>query len=644
VHAPTRLINSRWAFPLALLVPLTLMTALRIHGSSIGLYNSYLHGPDYDDPDLIYGGPEPIRSDEWLVATPYIVSQAQNEYPRINEDIGRGQDMSVVVNVPYKEWSVLFKPQNLAFFVLPLENAFAFHWWVAGYLLIVGFYLLVLELAPRRRGFAVLLSLSLFLSPFVQWWYSTSTLLSLALPFLALVVYIRLLNATRAVPRVGLALVLAYLLTSFVLLMYPPFQIACAVAAGFFAIGYLIQHITENGVRKLLGPLGYLGGAIVLAGVVSVVFFATRAEVVKTIANTAYPGDRVIHGGDYEPLFLFSTHLMPLVQSSFRAAQYFSNQSEVSNFFYFSPFLLLPSVYLFVQDRRGNRPIDFALLFVSLGIAVLSLRLVIRGGDWFYRILLLDRVPGNRLLIGLGLLGFVQITLLYRRHGSQNWPTNRFVAWGTGTIALLTFLLAGFEVRDRYPGFISGPVLIVALSLVISTIVLLYTRRQFLLGTMLLLAFSLASVFHIHPLYRGLDPLLNTDLARQLRSIGDRKGAWIVLEDIYLEHQPVQQGLRSFSGVYAYPQLDLWRAFDPEADDVDIYNRFAHVTFSTSARTMELIGPDHFGVPFSGCSTFVRQNRVRHVLSPAEVSDKCLTLERVIPYPSRDLFIYRVVR
>jgi hypothetical protein len=637
------LTKSTWAFPLALLIPLGILTALEIHGSSIGMYDRYFYGSNHDDPDLLYGEPQAIRSDEWLVTTPYTVSQARNGFPRINPDIGYGQDMSATpANVPYREWSIFFKPSNLAFFFLPLENAFAFQWWITAYLLIVSCYLLVLELVPRQRGFAVLLSISLFLSPFVHWWYSASTLLSLALPLFALVVYIRLLRVERPVHRVGLALLLSYILTCFVLIMYPPFQIACGVATAFVAVGFLMEHIKEKGLRQALRPLVYIGGGILLAGVVTLVFFVTRLEIIRTIVNTAYPGARITNGGDYEALFLFSTHLLPLVQSSSRASQYFSNQSEVSNFFYFAPFLIIPSVYLLFRDIRRSGTTDFPLLFVTVGITLVTLRVLIPGGNWFYRMFLLDKVPGARLLVGLGLLGFLQLVLLFRRYISGNWASSRTVTWGAGIATLSTFLFAGFQIKERFPGFISNPFLITGLSAVISSIVLLYLKGYFRLATLILLVFSVASVFRIHPIYRGLDPLINTNIGRQLRSIGDGDGAWVVIHDLVLEHQPMQQGLQSFSGVYAYPQLSIWRGLDPEADEAEVYNRYGHVSFSTELTSFELFQPDHFGVPFDGCSRFVHENRIRFVLSSTQVSDDCLTLERIVRYPAVDVFIYTV--
>ena len=74
--------------------------------------------------------------------------------------------MSMAIDVPYKDWSELFKPHNLVFFVLPFDNAFAFKWWVMSYLLLLSCYFFILALLPKKKFLAVTISLALLFSPF----------------------------------------------------------------------------------------------------------------------------------------------------------------------------------------------------------------------------------------------------------------------------------------------------------------------------------------------------------------------------------------------------------------------------------------------------------------------------------------------
>ncbi|HLG90989.1 MAG TPA: hypothetical protein VI336_02400, partial [Candidatus Saccharimonadales bacterium] len=187
--------TSIWAFPIILGIFFILLTASKISGTSVGIYHEVLYGAESQDPDQLYGRPRAIRSDEWLAGTQIIISQAHNEFPRFNQDLGSGRDVSLLAEAPAWDWPTLFKPQNWSFFVLPLEYAFAFKWWFLMYLLIVTVYFFVLRILPREKKFAVLFSIAVGLSPFVLWWYQSAGFLSLAYGFLAIILSMRIINS-----------------------------------------------------------------------------------------------------------------------------------------------------------------------------------------------------------------------------------------------------------------------------------------------------------------------------------------------------------------------------------------------------------------------------------------------------------------
>jgi hypothetical protein len=167
--SPSRLAALRrgaWLFPVVLLVIVLILALFRVSGSSVGYYNQ-LFGTGHD-ANLLYGQPRAVRSDEWLVTTPMTVAQWRSGFSSTNEKIGDGVDMAAIFDVPYRDWSALFRPQNLSFFVLPLENAFAFKWWLLGGALAAAVYFLTLTLLPGRKVLAALLGLGLLLSPFVH--------------------------------------------------------------------------------------------------------------------------------------------------------------------------------------------------------------------------------------------------------------------------------------------------------------------------------------------------------------------------------------------------------------------------------------------------------------------------------------------
>ena len=78
--AAERLIRYRWAFAALIFIVCVL---LKLHGSSIGMFNAYL--PTVSDPTAAHhysliGKERYLRSDEWVVHTPVYFSQNYNGY------------------------------------------------------------------------------------------------------------------------------------------------------------------------------------------------------------------------------------------------------------------------------------------------------------------------------------------------------------------------------------------------------------------------------------------------------------------------------------------------------------------------------------------------------------------------------------
>src|SRR6266545_7506635 len=240
-----RFVHSIWLFPAVITVVLLLLTVFGINGSSIGTYNTLFYGDGAKDRQLVLGVPRDARSDEWLVNTQMTIAQAEANYPRINENIGNGHDMSLGADAPYRDWSAVFKPHNWAFFILPFDNAFAFKWWFIGYLLVLSCYFFIISLLPKKRLWAALISLTIFFNPFVQWWYLSGTMAPLYYSLFAATVFMRLFSAKNRLRMVLWGGLLAYLVTCFALIFYPPFQIPCAIVMGGFAIGYLYKKYRD---------------------------------------------------------------------------------------------------------------------------------------------------------------------------------------------------------------------------------------------------------------------------------------------------------------------------------------------------------------------------------------------------------------
>ena len=649
----SKLYASVWLFPLVLTVILVVLTLCKISGSSLGTYHTIFNGHTQNNA-LLFSKPREIRADEWIVNTQMVIAQENNNYARINENIGKGQDMSVVLDVPYKEWSQAFRPQNLSFFVMPFDFAFAFKWWLMAYLLMVSCYFFVLALLPGRRLVAAMLAVALLFGAMIQWWYQFITLAPVYYSLFLATAAIQLVRAKRLLHTILWGGLIAYLAACFALVLYPPFQVACGLALAAFLAGYLPQGFRGKPRGEILRKLGVIGGALVVAGAIVLLFVQTRSDVIHTITNTAYPGQRVVESGGFDAAHIFSGHLGFMFQAMSKAQHYqindgiFLNQSEASNFTLLLPFLLLPSIYLMVQDRRRRRRTDWPLVTVNLAAVLLVAWMLIPNLDIFGKPFLLDKVQLIRLLLGLGLLNLFQLVLLIRRLPDLTGKcTGRWFVAGYALVVLAVQLLLGLLAMDRAPGFI---VLyqVILLALPVPVIVYLLLRKHVTLAVLGFLIFSVFTTGLVNPLYRGTEVLTKAPLVQAIQEVNSREpGIWAT-ETIYLENFPALSGVPGRSGVYAYPQLDLWRSADSGGQE-EVYNRYAHVGFEfdrnpavTTPTVLKLTLADHFDIATEPCGSYVRQEKIRYILAVRPMSDSCLEPVKTVKYPVETFIIYKV--
>lgn len=664
--ATQKIMASAWLFPAVCLIGLLGLTSLKISGTSSGSYYKLLYGQTSHDPNLLAGVSRPIRSDEWEWQTPMLAAQAKAGFPKINQNIGQGQDMAVIVDAPYKDWTTVFKPQNWAFFGLPFAYAQAFKWWLFGVLVVVSCYFFVLLLMPGKRLLATLLALGFFFSPFIQWWYQTITLAPIFYSFLMIIAVVRLWESKSLRTRLLWSLALAYFIVSFVIVLYPPFQIPCALAAAAFLVGYFIEKGYLKLNRRFWTNAACLVASVIIGAGLVGGFLLTNKAAVGAIHNSVYPGKRVSTSGHFDPKIFFGNFLDSQLQLTSRANNYVANQSEDSSFILLAPFLTLPVLYLLVADWRKRRRIEWALASVTILFGLFMIRLFVPGTDVLFKLLFLDFVPNGRLLIGIGLVGFMQ-TVLFIRHISRSDVTlsNRWTIAAYAAIVAVFVVAIGLLTKRAYPGYLHSTVLVILLAAGPVASIWLLLRRRVYPAVGLLLAFSLLSAGLVNPLYRGSGPLINSDLSHSLVATAQAygpTGRWAVVDNPtpppiagrkrpvisseIFENLPAANNLPSLTGLYAYPQVAVWTKAPEVAGQADIYNRYAHtvVVPTTGPTHLTLLGADDFQVVASPCSDFFQDEDVKYFLAQSDYSQQfsCLTNVKTIVYPKLTLYILRI--
>lgn len=645
--------KSIWFFPFILALVMIGLTAFKLSGTSIGVYHQIFYGAQ-PDSSLVFNKPQDIRSDEWVVNTQMTIAEKYSGYQRVNPNIGHGEDVSLIVDVPYKEWTTIFKPHNLAFFVLPFEFAFALKWWLMAYLLVISCYFFILALLPKQRWLAIWLSLALLFAPFIQWWYQYITVGPIYYTFFILTALIHLLKQVDRKKALAWGALTAYLITCFVLVLYPPFQIACGLALLIFFIGYVLQRWPQDR-QQIIKNLWVVAGSVVVAGALVGGFLYGRSDVIRTIENTAYPGERFQQSGGFNVPHVFSGQLGFEYQSVTKANLYqipqngLTNQSENSNFILLLPFLFLPSIWILLQDKKAKRATDWPLLFVNGAFLGAMAWMFIPHLDFIGKITLLDRVPHVRLLIGLGVLSFMQVVLLIRRLQQTDFkPSKKTVALYSLAVLTVVFGLSMYAMY-KFPGFIRWRGVIVSV-IPLPVVIYLLLRKKFAWSAFMYCLFSLSMVIAIHPLYRGTQILTETPISKTIRNIAQKDpSAYWAVEYGPMENFAYMNGAKSLSGVYFYPQLPTWQSADPDRKNEAIYNRYAHTNFVFDRDVQKNIKTqflqptaDHFGLLTEPCGDFVQKNHIRYILTDTKMSDSCTRLIKEVRYPAHTFFVYQV--
>jgi hypothetical protein len=307
------------------------------------------------------------------------------------------------------------------------------------------------------------------------------------------------------------------------------------------------------------------------------------------------------------------------------------------------PYLILPGIALTIYSwRRRGRP-DWVFLAIQACAALFLANLFIPSMQSVYHLIALDKVPHERLVMGMGFIGIIHmlymIKLLTEVKISSSKLTRLAGAYSLGCLVIT--LLVGKYTHDHFPAFIGSWLLIIAAAILFCLIIHMLLIRRFVIAVGLLLVFAIISTFKIHPLYQGLGLAASNRVTSAMSAISKPEDTWVSLDQIYLENFGLLTDRDSLTGVQFYPDLHFWRQVEGPAGD-PIYNRYAHVLFTANPDfpPIQLMQPDSFIVQFS-CSPFV-MNHVKYVLSPHPLYYGCVDKAATVKYPAQTFYIYRV--
>lgn len=561
----------------AVLVSIFLFASFfNINGSSVGMWNKIFI--QKEDTQIIFGTPKAIRSDEWLLHTPAILSQCNSTpgFPTENYSLG-GYKAPLIMNVPVKHFSTFFRPQFWPFFLADTERAFAFYWNMKMVFLAGGVFILLMLLLENNFILSVFGALWIYFSGYMQWWYSSPQLWPELVGCFALftAAFITSITSGKKMVIVAASVIFIVSFFNFVVILYPPHQVPLVYLSFFIVLGVLLPkwkmvfpELLKNHFRLICIILTFVSTAALL-----ILFYNDAKQTLEVLANTVYPGHRRVTGGEMSIAEIFNGFL-GIFMSDKNFPEIWGNICESSNFFLLFPVPLMLMGWKWFQQKKVN----FLEILLALYIIIILVWMILGFPQPVARISLFNRVTEGRAVLSLGIASIILTCLsLHLMIRDKIFPGRMFRITAT-VMMLLGILLHSLYFNSVTGNFAKASQIVMVCGFVaVSSFV--FVSRQTVLFIVLILLPNIYCYNMINPVRVGLKPLTEHTLYQKINAVVSRDpdSKWVVYGPSFLPNIAYATGARVFNGLKYVPNIDEMKLFSTQKDDVDIYNRYGYI-------------------------------------------------------------------
>lgn len=624
--------KTKW-FLLGLLIIYFLMSILKIHTSSVGMWDQIFRK---EPESIISGQPRPIRQDEWMVSTPALVGQYQIGMPVSNRSMGDG-NVPVIFGSPIKDLSMILRPSLWPYFIFDVERGFAFSWNFNIFFFLISSFLLFMLLTKNNFWLSVFGVAFIFLSSAVQWW--SYSLASQMIWLNGIIIsFIYLLYSRNRIALIIAGVVFLFSGYNFIVGLYPPWQVPLFYLYLAILIGYVLSRKDFARVKEKLATRSMIFGAsIIVLGIFLFHYYGLVKNTYDIMMNTAYPGKRITNGGDLVSGKLFSEFLGNYV-SDVNYPKEWWNISEISSFWMFFPVLFYCIGYNYFRYKK----FDWLQIFISLSILFFLVWILMGFPSFLSKLTFLSMSPVYRTLPVLGLANCI-LLICYL----SNKDTNKNLKFSWMEFALLAIAIFIFaKVTTSHMATATGDFFktdqLITASLIVTVVYLLtrYSYIKFVLPALCIVLLGLnISNATIHPLTKGLSPLLENPLVQATKPIkeNDPNARWAVFGDPFAAYLLRVNGIDVFNGVKSVPILKDMAVLDSSGKNNFIYNRYAHINLATYIDWKDSVGfklnenpvvNDNYTISMDPCSPKLKKLGVNYFLfsyKPQDAEIRCMT-------------------
>lgn len=555
------------------------------HGTSVGIYNEMIEPSNHlKEAEPIYGINRAIRSDEWVVNSPVILSQYSdlNNFSNVNHTLN-GYDINITLypKLPSKSVTILSSPKLLGFLFLPVDQAFSFYWYFELFVLFFASFEFLLIITKKSKFWSLVGALMITFGPAVQWWESNCIVPILYSGLLAIVFFEKFIFSKKWFYRFLYSLLIGLCGTIFVNVLYPAWMIPFAYFYIIVIIWILYKNKNLIKVKYILFLLAVV--IITMSGILLPEFISSYDNVVLT-TNTIYPGKRFSVGGfGFEVLFGYVLGLIfPYVD--------FPNPCEASQFLSFYPIPIIIAITIIIDNFKKKKN-DIFLIMLTLVTLFLNMWNYFELPTIVAKISFLYLSTSLRTTVVVSFLCVILLVYILSNYERYKFGSKVFIT----LISLFVSFISVVFIKNYYQSMLDFSsyifILVLIFTILISFILSNFRFKKIILGLSLILV-TLISGLTVNPVNKGLSSIYDKQLSHDIENIlkEDSDSLWITTDSpIYYSNYILANGAKVLNSVNYFPNYNLWNIIDIDRKYENEWNRYAHVNVNLSTEETNVI-------------------------------------------------------
>lgn len=585
----------------------------KLHMSSIGCYHYlFKNQATKVEATTILGMSRSIRSDEYMVHTPYYFSQYYNDYKKISKQMSlSGQDMIIGYNSPVKDISLLAKPLTWGYVLLGNEYGLSWYFSLKIILLVLISYEFVMILTKNNKKVSVMGALLISYSPAIQWWLVPHMADVFLWSMTLCVIAYHFFTTNKRWLKNLLTILAPLVLSVFVLALFPSCQIPLGIIALCLFIGALVRDKEQISFEKRdVFRIIYI---VVISAIILSYSLLTSLDAIKLLYNTVYPGKRISLGGNYTFRSLFTnltTLFLPYKESNVL------NNCEVSDFIHIVVpcIIIFPLLYKKLKEKKESNLIIGIIIFIALVIEMIFM--LIGFNELLAKLTLFSYINRMELIYGFTATLFSLWTI------AVLWKYKSILSMKAKVISILIFII-GYTLTITKQNVEYLPVYIYLIEiLAFSVFVFLIYQGKQKNSIIMLFLILLVSSFTINPIAYGTSSITNYKLIPVVKKTITKKKEYVLATNsLQMQSLLLANGIKTINAVNFYPDLKKWDLIDSKGKYTDVYNRYYHteVRLTSEKTSFDLKQADMFILNLNVSD--IKKWPVRTIVSPVSYDE-----------------------